>query len=155
MELQSCIRGGAEGEKVMTYIDFMWEHFKFNAEQRLKAFNYFVLLSIFANGGVISGLNTGVRPLIMIVLGGLLCILSIVFWIADNRSKALLALSIEALRTIESEFPPVCQIFRLDLERQGRAIRYSTAITVLLFTQFLFGIGVVAYGSCQLLASFS
>lgn len=27
---------------------YLWDHFKFNAEQRLKGFNFFVLLSIFA-----------------------------------------------------------------------------------------------------------
>lgn len=138
----------------MTYREFMWEHFKFNAEQRLKAFNYFVLLSIFANGGVISGLTTRVPPLIIMVLGGLLCILSVVFCIADNRSKGLLALSIGALRKIESEFPPECQIFRLDMERRHSAIRYSTAIAVLLATQFLFGLVVAGYGLCRLVASF-
>lgn len=139
----------------MTYKDFMWEHFKFNAEQRLKAFNYFVLLSIFANGGVISGLNTGVRPLIMVLLGGLLCVLSVVFWIADNRSKALLALSINALRSIEVEFPPLCQIFRLDLERHSKTIRYSTAIAILLFAQFFFGLVIAVCGVCQFLTTIS
>ena len=34
----------------MTPEDFVWDHFKFNAEQRLKAFNFFVILSIFADG---------------------------------------------------------------------------------------------------------
>ena len=32
--------------------DLVWDHFKFNAEQRLRGFNFFVLLSIFADGGV-------------------------------------------------------------------------------------------------------
>lgn len=35
---------------------YLWEHWKFNAEQRLKAFNFYVALSIFANGMVFAAL---------------------------------------------------------------------------------------------------
>jgi hypothetical protein len=42
--------------------DLVWEHFKFNAEQRLRSFNFFVLLSIFADGGVFTALEKGFNP---------------------------------------------------------------------------------------------
>ena len=43
----------------MKEIEFIWEHFKLNAEQRLKGFNLFVVLSIFADGGVFTAIERG------------------------------------------------------------------------------------------------
>ena len=37
--------------------DYLWAHFVFNAEQRLKAFNFFAIFSVFANGGVFATLG--------------------------------------------------------------------------------------------------
>jgi|TARA_Y100001951_G_scaffold72445_1_gene59317 hypothetical protein len=34
--------------------EFVWAHFKLNAEQRLRGFNFFVVLAIFADGGVLA-----------------------------------------------------------------------------------------------------
>jgi hypothetical protein len=33
--------------------DYLWKHFAFNAEQRLKAFNFYVLFTIFTNGATV------------------------------------------------------------------------------------------------------
>lgn len=35
----------------MIEIQYVWEHWKFNADQRIKAFNFFVVFAIFADGG--------------------------------------------------------------------------------------------------------
>ena len=39
--------------------EFVWAHFKLNAEQRLRGFNFFVVLAIFADGGVLAALQRG------------------------------------------------------------------------------------------------
>ncbi|WP_447937447.1 RipA family octameric membrane protein [Thermomonas fusca] len=133
----------------MDYKHLIWDHFKFNAEQRLKAFNFFLLLSIFANGGVITALEKKLSPVLLVLIGLFLILLSVVFWLADARSKALLWLSVESLREIELDYPEKSQIFRLDAERRGGVVRYSTAITALLVAQLVFGIGVVWYGASR------
>ncbi|WP_449427206.1 RipA family octameric membrane protein [Rhodanobacter umsongensis] len=129
----------------MTHDELIWDHFKFNAEQRLKAFNFFLLFSIFTNGGVINAIDKHLSPWLLLLLGVFLCILSAVFWIADSRSSQLLSLSVEAMLNIEKNYPAVCQIFRLDAEHRKKFVRYTVAFATLLIVQFAFGLGVVAY----------
>ncbi len=49
----------------MTHEELIWDHFKFNADQRLKAFNFFLVLSMFANGGVITALDKKLDPFLL------------------------------------------------------------------------------------------
>jgi hypothetical protein len=48
----------------MREIDYLWEHWKFNADQRIKAFNFFVVFSVFANGGVFAAVEKCVHPVV-------------------------------------------------------------------------------------------
>lgn len=125
----------------------VWDHFKINAEQRLKSFNFFLVVAVFVNGSVLNAINTGLRADLMLVLGVFLCILSIVFWLADNRSKHLLRLSVDALLEMEKSYRASFQLFRLDKEKRNDLIRYTTAITTLLAVQFAFGLGVIIYAA--------
>jgi hypothetical protein len=42
--------------------DYLCEHFKFNAEQRLKAFNFYVLFTIFTDGGFFAAIEKDFPP---------------------------------------------------------------------------------------------
>ncbi|MHB8744844.1 MAG: hypothetical protein ACYC9L_17275 [Sulfuricaulis sp.] len=130
--------------------DLVWDHFKFNAEQRLRGFNFFVLLSIFANGGVFTALEKGLSPKLLILLGLFITIFAVVFSLVDARSRQLLNITIPALKEIESTFPESHRLFAIDAAGQGTFIRYTFAIRVLLAAQLLFGVGVVWYGFCRL-----
>lgn len=57
---------------------YLWDHFKFNAEQRLKGFNFFVLLSIFADGGVFTAIDRQFNPVLLALLGSFIIILVLV-----------------------------------------------------------------------------
>jgi hypothetical protein len=37
--------------------EYLWKHFAFNAEQRLRAFHFFVVFSGFANGGILAAFD--------------------------------------------------------------------------------------------------
>ena len=126
--------------------NLVWDHFKFNAEQRLKGFNFFVLLSIFADGGVFTALEKGLDPKLLVLLGLFIVLLSLVFWLVDSRSRQLLNITIPALKEIESEFPEKYRLFAIDAIEQGSVVRYTFAIRVLLVAQLLFGVGVSCYG---------
>lgn len=130
---------------------FIWEHFKFNADQRLKSFNFFVLLSIFADGGVFTALEKNMAPQVLTLMGAFTCLLAVVFWLVDSRSQNLLKLTIPALKEIESSFEEKSQLFRIDALEQGKFVRYTFAIRTLLFCQFLLGLCVFIYGIKQLL----
>jgi hypothetical protein len=129
--------------------DLVWDHFKFNAEQRLRGFNFFVLLSIFADGGVFTALGKGFNPELLLLLGSLVVVLAVVFWLVDTRSRQLLNLTIPALKEIESSFPETHRLFAIDAASQGKIIRYTFAIRMLLASQFFFGLGVVLHGVCR------
>ncbi|WP_434457378.1 hypothetical protein JQR85_00230 [Stutzerimonas urumqiensis] len=128
---------------------FVWAHFKLNAEQRLRGFNFFVVLAIFADGGVLAALERGFSPGLLMLLGAFTVLLAVVFWLVDARSRQLLQLTIKALREIESEFPASYQLFALDAQGQHPVISYTFAIRALLIAQMGFGLGVMAYGLYQ------
>lgn len=126
---------------------YLWDHFKFNAEQRLKGFNFFVLLSIFADGGVFTAIDRQVNPVLLVLLGAFIIILALVFWLVDLRSQHLLRLTIPGLKELEKSFPPHSRLFANDSSRHGIIVRYSTAFRGLILCQFVFGTGVVVYGA--------
>jgi len=128
---------------------FVWEHFKFNAEQRLKSFNLFVLLSIFASGGVFTAIQNKVAGPVLGLLGLFLVVLAGVFWLVDSRSRQLIQLAIPALKEIESNFPESHRVFAIDALQQGSIVRYTFAFRALMLCQLAFGIGVAVYAFCQ------
>jgi hypothetical protein len=133
-------------EAAMDEGTYLWDHFKFNADQRLKAFNFFVILSTFANGGVFAAIETGFSPCILALLGLFVIVLSVVFWLVDARSKQLLQLTIPGMKKMENGFSESSRLFAIDTVKQGRFIRYTFAFRTLMLTQPLFGTGIAVYG---------
>lgn len=125
---------------------YLCDHYRFNAEQRLKAFNFFVVLSMFADGGVFTAVEKSFHPLILVLLGGFVVIVSAVFLIMDLRSRQLLNLAVPGLQAIEQGMPQEARIFSRDLSSQSSVVRYTIAIRTLILGQFLFGTAVVIYG---------
>ena len=87
--------------------EFVWAHFKLNAEQRLRGFNFFVVLAIFADGGVLAALQQGFSPGLLILLGAFTVLLAQVFWLVDARSRQLLELTIVTLKERRPTIPRV------------------------------------------------
>jgi hypothetical protein len=132
--------------------EYLWRHFAFNAEQRLKGFNFFVVLAVFADGGVFTALEQEAHAVILFLLGGFVCALAVVFWLIDCRSQALIALAVPGLEQYETRFPEQSRIFGND--KPGLLARYSTAFQLLFVLQFLFGLGVLADALLRFLASY-
>ncbi|ABP81763.1 conserved hypothetical protein [Stutzerimonas stutzeri A1501] len=129
--------------------EFVWAHFKLNAEQRLRGFNFFVVLAIFADGGVLAALQQGFSPGLLVLLGAFTVLLAQVFWLVDARSRQLLELTIVALKEMEADYPESYRLFAADALGQSRVISYTFAIRALLLAQMGFGLGVVGYGLWQ------
>lgn len=127
--------------------NYLWQHFVFNAEQRLKAFNFFVVFSVFANGGVFAAVDKGAKSgAVFILIGGFVVALAIVFCVIDARSQSLLKLAVPGLKEYEKQFPEHSRLFVNDSAQRGPLIRYTTAFRTLFSLQFLFGVGVIIYG---------
>lgn len=126
--------------------NYLWEHFVFNAEQRLKAFNFFVIFSVFANGGVFAAAEKKSHGLMFVLIGGFVMALSIIFWIIDARSKTLIRLAEPGLLLYEKQFRQDSQLFSNDKQKKCFFISYTIAFRTLFILQILFGIGVAIYG---------
>jgi hypothetical protein len=125
--------------------NYLWQHFQFNADQRLKAFNFFVVLSVFANGGVFTALDKAFHPFVLVLIGGFVVALSMVFLIIDLRSTELLALAVPGLKAYEQQLPEPMRVFTNDTEKKRFVPKYTFAFRALFALQFLFGSGVVLF----------
>lgn len=135
-----------EPERILTLEkEYLWAHFAFNADQRLKAFNFYVVFSVFANGGVFAAVEKDMADWVFICAGFFICALSGVFAIIDTRSKWLINLSVAGLKAYEEIFPPRARLFQND-ENRHSFIRFTVAFRVLFVLQFIFGLAAVAYG---------
>lgn len=135
-----------QGKLAVNERQYLCEHYRFNAEQRLKGFNFFVVLSMFAAGGIFTAVEKGFHPVSLTLLGGFVMILSTVFWLVDARSRELLSLAVPGLKLLESELPEKSRLFTRDSADKGTFVRYTFAIRALLLGQFVFGVGVACYG---------
>lgn len=89
---------------------YAWDYFHFHAGQRLKTFEFYIVIAtVFLSGYAISLKEDNLMP-IGIILGLLLTILSFVFWKLDVRNRQLIKNSEKALKIVEKGF---------DLERTG------------------------------------
>jgi hypothetical protein len=125
--------------------NYLWQHFQFNADQRLKAFNFFVVLSVFANGGVFTALDKSFHPCVLALIGGFVMVLSVVFYVIDLRSKELLALTVPGLQAYEQQLPEALRVFTNEADNRRFIPKYTVAFRTLFGLQFLFGAGVVIF----------
>lgn len=138
----------------MTDTEYLWDHWKFNADQRLKAFNFFVVFSVFANGGLFSAIEKCVHPMVIFTVGLFISLLSVVFWMLDKRSRSLLLLSVEGLKDFEMKtVSPNARLFHLDANA-GPVVRYTTAFRLLFVAQLLLGIAVMTHSAISTSPSF-
>jgi hypothetical protein len=129
--------------------DYLWKHFAFNAEQRLKAFHFFVIFSGFANGGILTTFaNENSHPAVFFLLGLFVGLLSIVFYLIDLRSRKLLEMTKPGLIKCEEGLSAEARVFTLDRNRSWLAT-YTFAFHTLFACQLVFGFGVIAYGLCR------
>jgi hypothetical protein len=131
----------------LTAESYLWEHWKFNADQRLKAFNLYVVFSIFANGMAFTALDKHAHPLVLIFLGGFVSLLAVVFAIVDVRSRHLLRLAKQGLKDFERDLPLTCRPFLLDELHRQSVMRYTVAFNMLFGLQLLFGVLVSGFGA--------
>jgi hypothetical protein len=126
--------------------EYLWEHFKFNAEQRLKAFNFFVVFSVFADGGVFAALERQANGVVFLLIGGFVCLLAVTFFLIDRRSQDLLRLDVPGLKEYEKRFPERSRLFAREEARGVKFVRYTFAFGILFAAQAIFGFGVMLYG---------
>lgn len=132
--------------------NYLWDHFKFNAEQRLRAFNFFVTLSMFTDGGAFAAFEKNAHPVVLLLIGGLICILAVAFAVLDMRSQALLKLTVPGLIQCEKQFSEASRLFALDESNLSKCLRYTFIFRALFILQGLFGLAIIGYSLYQMFA---
>ncbi len=127
-------------------INYLWEHWKFNAEQRIKAFNFFVVFAVFLNGGVFTSIEKCASFPVFVMIGTFIVIVAAVFWIIDVRSQGLIHLSIPGIKAYEQSLTPESRLFHLDEPARGKRVRFTYAFRTLFVAQIAFGVVVAGYG---------
>lgn len=81
--------------------DYAWKYFSLHAEQRLKTFHFFVILSTVITGGILTIAKDIINVGYAAPLAYLLSILTFVFYKLDLRNKELIKHGENALKTLE------------------------------------------------------
>jgi len=85
---------------------YAWNYFSLHSDQRIKTFNFFLILFAVLVGGVLAFIKDAKYPPLGGVPGGLLLmILSLIFWKLDCRNRELIHHAEDALRIIEADIP--------------------------------------------------
>lgn len=84
-----------------------WQHFQFHGDQRMKLFNYYLLLTAVFYAGITALVKETqvTHPLMAAILSAAHCFLSYVFYKMDLRHKDFVGFAETGLKAIEAKFP--------------------------------------------------
>jgi hypothetical protein len=85
--------------------DYTWKWFALNADQRLRTFNFYLLIVAVVLGGLLAYLKDARSPAYAAPVGVLLAIISYIFWRLDQRTREFLHLAERILKAIEMDIP--------------------------------------------------
>jgi hypothetical protein len=134
----------------MHEIQYLWDHWKFNADQRIKAFNFFVVFSVFADGGVFTAVERCVHPIVLVVIAVFVMAFSVAFFLMDVRSEQLVNLSLAGIKEFETTLSPSARIFHHDTLKRRKLVRFKYAFRGLFGLQFVFGVLVLIFATVSL-----
>jgi hypothetical protein len=146
---------------------YAWNYFQLHAEQRLKTFEFYIVMAtVLLSGYGVSLKENDLKP-ISVVLGILLTILSFVFWKLDVRNKQLIKNAEQVLKTIEKECIPessentfnILKLFTYDDEQKKdrasfffwrRYFSYSNCFNIMFIVFAVLGIIASLWACCCL-----
>ncbi|MDD2762620.1 MAG: hypothetical protein PHE83_01445 [Opitutaceae bacterium] len=143
---------------------YAWNYFAFHAEQRMKTFHFYLILTTAILGGVVVVITQLAQEKWATIgcLGGLLAFISCLFGLLDRRNRNLVKTGENALKYLDTIEPITdatnglnpLQLFAGD-ERQvfaaneqsllRRQISYSHVLAILFWTSGLLGIALVIF----------
>jgi hypothetical protein len=103
-KLENDARGIVDFEKLR--FELAWRHFEFHARQRTTMFHFFIILAPFLFGGcfILFKEREIVGAFPAMVAAGVGAVLSVIFYLLDQRNKQLYNASKEALSLLERHF---------------------------------------------------
>ena len=138
--------------------DHAWKYFLLHADQRIKTFNFFLILCALISGALTTILKDANDIKVGIPLALLLTFLSFIFWKIDLRNKQLISHGENALKCLEdlyevideSNAPNLLKVFNCEEQKTKRLKQnsfYFTYSTCFHLVFLVFGIaGIVVAG---------
>jgi hypothetical protein len=127
------------------HFEYAWKHFDVIADQRLKTFNFYIIM---VAATVVATLSSFDKPnpfWILFACGVLHMVCAVVFFLIDERSKRLVLISKRTL--IKFEEAKGWSLFRSDVELQKtwwhKFTSYTSAFRLAFGAQFVFGFFVL------------
>ena len=138
--------------------NYAWRYFQTHAEQRLKTFNFYLVVCAIIIGALSALLKDGSEMRVGIPIALLLPFLSFIFWKLDLRNKQLISHGENALKYLENQYlldskkdlDNILKIFNHEEQSTKKLKRYTylfTYSTCFNLVFFIFSIGgiIVAY----------
>lgn len=126
--------------------NYAWSYFHFHAEQRLKTFNFYLIIATILTGGLITLLTDDNFPykIWSSILAFLLTFISFIFWKLERRNHQLVKNGEDALKHLDKNWElagddKVLEIFERDEEAMrnkklfpiiGPRLRYSSCFNM-------------------------
>lgn len=82
--------------------EYAWKYFNLHAEQRLKTFHFFVVLSAVISGTILAIIKDISNVSYAAPMAYLLTFLAFIFWKLDQRNKELIKFGENALKSLEN-----------------------------------------------------
>jgi hypothetical protein len=127
------------------YFDYAWKHFTLIADQRLKTFNFYIIIVAAFTAATVAGFDKANHFWLMVACGLLHVVCSAVFFLIDERSRRLVNTPKQALIAIEADNG--WELFQRDVLLQSacwnKITSYTGAFRLAFVAQCLFGLMVV------------
>jgi hypothetical protein len=85
--------------------DYAWKYFALHADQRLRTFNFYLLIVTVVVGGLLAYLKDGRSPAYVVAAGLILMVLSYIFCRLDGRARELIQNAEDVLKAVEEDIP--------------------------------------------------
>ena len=137
-------------------LDYAMQHFSFIADQRMKTFNFYVILFAAAIAATLSAIDKLPKVSSFVFCGAIHILIAGIFFVMDQRSRRLVKLSLRAVRRIEvsDDWPDAARLAIRDAEEMSlwphRIISFTGAFNFVFLAQALVGVGIVVCGVCYI-----
>lgn len=84
--------------------NYIWSYFALHSEQRMKTFNFFIILSTLIIGFIATCIEKNFSSLFLLFASLMLSLLSVTFWKLDARNVMLIKAAEESLIRLEDRF---------------------------------------------------
>lgn len=128
-------------------LDYAWKHFALIADQRMKTFNFYVIILAGTFTGTVAALmRDGIHRRTFCLIGTAHLLISVIFALIDIRSCRILRISADALAAIERSpaFAGQPLLIEEDRIRNKKGVRhfisYRWAFLLAFAAQFVFGV---------------